>query len=112
MTNYNAPDKPDNASDNARNNARDLEDQIKANVKDTSNWLRLFTMLVFMVIFYGVFVVTGVVGIIQFLSRLVTGKTINGLSSFINRLSDYSREVTAYITYATDRRPFPFSEEP
>jgi hypothetical protein len=104
MTNYNAPESSDNV--------KALEDQIKANVKDSSNWLRLFTMLVFMVIFYGVFVVTGVVGIIQFLARLMTGKTIGGLNSFIERLSDYAREVTAYITYATDKKPFPFSEEP
>jgi hypothetical protein len=87
-----------------------LEDQVKAQVQDKGNWLRLFFMLLFAIIFYAVFFVTCVVAIIQFVARLMSGKPLASLADFNVTLSDYARDLVAYLTYASERKPFPFKE--
>jgi hypothetical protein len=87
-----------------------LEDQIKTQAKDKGTWLRLFFMLLFAIIFYAVFFVTCVVAIIQFIARLMSGKTLSSLADFNVTLSDYARDLVAYLTYVTERKPFPFKE--
>jgi hypothetical protein len=87
-----------------------LEEQVKTQVKDKSNWLRLFFMLIFAVIFYAVFFVTCAVALIQFFARLLSGKPLSSLADFNTTLADYSRDLVAYLTYISDRKPFPFKE--
>ncbi len=87
-----------------------IEDHIKSQVQDTSTWVRLFFMILFMVIFYIVFAITGVVAIIQFVTRILTGKPLGSLQDFNAKLAEYARDLVAYITYASDAKPFPFKE--
>lgn len=87
-----------------------LEEQVKTQVKDKGTWLRLFFMLIFGVILYSVFFVTCAVAIIQFVARLLSGKPLASLAEFNSTLADYARDLVAYLTYASDRKPFPFKE--
>jgi hypothetical protein len=96
--------------DSRLENSQGIEEQIKSQVKDSGTWLRLFFMFLFMFIFYLIFVITGLVGIIQFVARIVSGKTLDSLGDFNRKLSSYAQEVVAYITYSSDKKPFPFSE--
>ena len=87
-----------------------FEDRVRTQVQDKHTWLRLFFMLIFMVIFYAVFFVTCTVAIIQFVAKILSGKTLASLSDFNVTLSDYTRDLVAYLTYVTDKKPFPFKE--
>ncbi len=87
-----------------------LEDQVKTQVQDKNTWLRLFFMLLFAIIFYAVFFVTCTVALIQFLARLLSGKPLASLADFNITLSDYARDLVAYLTYVSDKKPFPFKE--
>lgn len=87
-----------------------FEEQVKAQVKDTGTWLRLFYVVLFAAIFYAVFFVTCAVGIIQFVARIFSGKPLTSLHDFNSTLADYARDLVAYVTYASDKKPFPFKE--
>lgn len=91
-------------------NPNPIEDQIKSQVKDTNTWVRLFFMILFMVIFYVVFGITGIVAVIQFVTRILTGKPLGSLQDFNAKLADYAHDLVAYITYSSDAKPFPFKE--
>lgn len=78
-----------------------------------SEWLRLLFMLLFFVIlFYVMKLVVTVIVVVQFLFRLVSGQTNDRLLAFSDSLSRYGHEVLEYVTYVSDRRPFPFSDWP
>lgn len=88
----------------------DLEERITREVRDTGTWLRLFYMLVFMIAFYFVYIITCSAGIIQFFARLFSGAPLASLVDFNGKLAEYARELVAYITYASNDKPFPFKE--
>lgn len=88
-----------------------LEEKIKTQVQDMNTWLRLFYMLLFIFIFYFVFAATCVVGLLQFVARILSGKTLATLGDFNTKLADYAHDLVAFITFASDKKPFPFSEE-
>ncbi len=88
-----------------------IEIQIKSQVQNTGTWVRLFFTLLFIVIFYGVFLITSGVAVIQFVTRILTGKPLGSLTDFNSRLADYARDLVAYITYASNQKPFPFKED-
>ncbi len=100
-------------SEHQNNNPSDsntIEDQIKSQVQNTGTWVRLFFTLLFIVIFYVVFLITTAVALIQFVTRILTGKPLGSLMDFNAKLAEYSRDLVAYITYASDAKPFPFKE--
>ena len=107
---YNANQSDSSIKEAPLENSNAIEDQIKSQVKDSGTWLRLFFMFLFMFIFYLIFVITGLVGLIQFVARIISGKTLDSLGDFNRKLSSYAQEVVAYITYSSDKKPFPFSE--
>lgn len=87
-----------------------IEDQIKSQVQDTGTWVRLFFTVLFIMIFYVVFGITAIVALIQFATRILTGKPLGSLYDFNQKLAEYARDLVAYITYASDAKPFPFKE--
>jgi hypothetical protein len=87
-----------------------FEEQVKSNVQNKNTWLRLFFLALFAVIYYVVFFVAIGVGFIQFVAGKFSGKPLSSLQEFNATLADYSRELVAYITYASDKKPFPFKE--
>ena len=96
---------PDEAADETQDNgSSDLE----KNVKQKSTWVRLFFMLV-LAFLYGLSrVVMVAVVVFQFFFVLLTGETKGGLKAFGHSLAIYSYEVVDYLTFNTDKKPFPF----
>lgn len=88
----------------------ELEEKIKTNVKDMNTWLRLFYMVLFAVILYAVFFITVGIGFIQFVARILSGKTLDSLTDFNQTLADYARDLVAFVTFRSDKKPFPFKE--
>ncbi len=84
----------------------------KENVTRRSIWLRLVFMIV-MGVAYGVAeFVTFVVIVFQFLTSLFTGKPNDRLNRFGCNLARYFQQITVYLTFATEEKPFPFAPWP
>jgi len=88
------------------------EESIKQNVKDRDTWLRFVYLVVFGFAFYLSITLTFATSIFQFLAKLFSGNSFNGLSEFGLNLATYQAQVTRYITFASDEKPFPFAQFP
>lgn len=85
---------------------------LKKNVSRRSIWMRLVFMIV-MAIAYGVAeAVAFAVVAFQFLSSLFTGQPNARLADFGRNLARYFQEITLFMTFATEEKPFPFGPWP
>ncbi len=89
-----------------------MEQQTKDNLTNRSTWMRLVYMILFAVIFYIVALVIAVVAVVQFLSRLLTGKVNQQLQALGQGVGIYVNEITQFLTYHTDDKPYPFAPWP
>ncbi len=89
-----------------------MEAQTKTNLGDKGTWIRLIYMLLFAVIFNVAELVTGVVVVVQFLFKLLTGKANEQLRSFGHRVATYFQQIIAFLTYQTEDMPYPFGAWP
>ena len=81
------------------------------NIKTKSTWLRLLFMIVIGVIWSIAVFVTSAVVVVNFFYVLFTGKTNNRLTDFGQSLATYLYQVTRFMTFNTEMRPFPIDEE-
>jgi hypothetical protein len=81
-------------------------------VRSKSTWLRLLYMLLFAAAWGLTRVVVGAVIVLQFLWLLFTGATNPRLTVFGQGLATYTYEILLYLTFNTDRRPWPFADWP
>lgn len=88
------------------------EDAIKQNVKDKDTWLRFVYLVVFGIAFYLSIMLTFATSIFQFLAKLFGGNSFVGLAAFGLNLATYQAQVTRYLTFASDEKPFPFAQFP
>ena len=88
------------------------EDSIKQNVKDKDTWLRFVYLVVFGFAFYLSIILTFATSFFQFLAKLFGGNSFAGLSEFGLNLGTYQAQVTHYLTFASDEKPFPFAQFP
>jgi hypothetical protein len=88
------------------------EEDLKKNVKDKDTWLRFVYLVVFGVAFYLSIGLTFAASIFQFLAKLFSGSSFEGLSEFGDNLGAYQAQVTRYLTFASDDKPFPFAPFP
>lgn len=88
------------------------EDEIKKNVKDKDTWLRFVYLVVFGFAFYLSIVLTFATSIFQFLAKLFGGQSFAGLSAFGDNLATYQAQVTRFLTFSSDEKPFPFAPFP
>jgi hypothetical protein len=88
------------------------ENEIKKHVKDKDTWLRFVYLVVFGVAFYLSILLTFATSIFQFLAKLFGGCSFKGLSDFGDSLAAYQAQVTRFLTFASDEKPFPFAPFP
>ncbi len=89
-----------------------MEQETKDNLTKRSTWIRLAYMTLFAVIFYIVTLVIALVAVVQFLSRLFTGNVNQQLQSLGQGIAAYVNEITVFLTYHTDDKPYPFGPPP
>ncbi len=89
-----------------------MSDDLKENVMDSNIWLRLLFMLLFAVVFAATRVVLVVVIAVQFLWVLFTGKRNDQLLSFGSQLATFIYQIYRYLSFNTEKRPFPFDDFP
>lgn len=88
------------------------EDDLKKNVKDKDTWLRFVYLVLFGVAFYLSSWILLVVSLVQFLAKLFSGSSFAGLAEFGDGLATYLAQVTRYLMFASDEKPFPFAPFP
>lgn len=81
-------------------------------VNDSSRWVRLLYMIVFAALYKAAEFIMWVVVVFQILVTLVTGSPNARALKFGKQLSVYVYGLWAYLTYNTEKKPFPFSDWP
>jgi hypothetical protein len=88
------------------------EEDLKKHVQDKDTWLRFVYLVVFGVAFYLSILLTFATSIFQFLTKLFSGSSFSGLAEFGDNLATYQSQVTRFLTFASDDKPFPFAPFP
>jgi hypothetical protein len=88
------------------------EIKIKERALSLDVWLRgLFTFL-FILIFGTLYWITLGIAFFQFGSQLIVGEVNQRLLDFSESLTIYTFQVSEYLTFNTEEKPFPFSSWP
>jgi len=87
-------------------------EEFKQHVKNTGTWKRLLMMLIFCIIYSVSEIVLAAVVILQFLSILFTGNKNDKLLSLGASLSSYTYQIFSYLTFNSDKQPYPICEWP
>ena len=90
----------------------EMDEELKTNVKKLSTWVRMFYMIFFIIVFNVAELVAGVVVVVQFLSKLLTGQANEQLSVFGQSLGIYLSEVIWFLTFHSENMPYPFRPWP
>jgi len=77
-----------------------------------SAWFRVLFVALFWIVFYFTQLIVAAVTVAQCLFVLFTSKPNLHLMQLGDILSKYVAEILSFITFNTDRRPFPFTEFP
>lgn len=85
-------------------------EEIKSKVCDRNQWYRVFYIVFFAIVLNLVITLVGLVTFVQILFSLFTGKTNSDLLAFSKDLTRYIQQVSAFLMYVDDRRPFPFKD--
>lgn len=94
---------PPGAESTGESGRSDLE----KNVLARSTWLRLVFMFIYGFLYAISRIVTMVVVVIQFFHVLITGKINGQLKTLGHSLAIYSFEIVDYLTFNTEKKPFP-----
>ena len=89
-----------------------MSGDIKKNLTRRSIWLRLVFMIVLSVAFNVAEIITFAVVAFQFLASLFTGQSNDRLARFGRNLAHYLQQITVYLTFTTEEKPFPFTPWP
>jgi hypothetical protein len=89
-----------------------MDSEFKANITRGSTWLCALFMVLFGVIYSIAEIVLVAVVVFQFLHTLVTGRTNQALLGFGGALSTFLYQVFSFLTYTSERKPFPFAPWP
>jgi hypothetical protein len=83
-----------------------------AQAGNSSRWLRVVYMILFAVLFKAAEFVMWVVVVFQLAITLATDSPNERLQRFGKQLSIYVYSLWMFLTYNTERKPFPFSDWP
>ncbi|MBT3335152.1 MAG: DUF4389 domain-containing protein [Methylococcales bacterium] len=87
-----------------------MQEDINQNLQKLSTWKRIFFMAIFAVIVSLVQIVLQLIILLQIASMLMTGNPNTNILSFGKKLSMYLYDIVLFLTFNSERLPFPFSE--
>lgn len=108
------PDEPprDHVPPESESESRSREGGIGEHLSSRDSWLRLLFMVLFVALWSITRLVVFAVILLQVLFLLFSGKRNERLAGFGASLAIYSYELVAYLTFASEDQPFPFSDWP
>lgn len=86
-----------------------MDEKIRYNLSQPETWKRFVFMLVFVVIGELIKLLIWAVTLLQVFSVILTGKTNENILGFGRGLSTYAYHILLYLTFSTDKLPFPFA---
>ena len=89
-----------------------MDEKVVNNLKSESRWLRLAFMLVFAVVAYLAAFVVVALAFAQTVHGFFTGEANQRLIKFSASVNQYIFQITSFLTYNSDVKPFPFSDWP
>jgi len=101
----------DHVPPQAESTGKSERSNLEQNVTRRSTWLRLVFMIILGIIWGISRVVTAAVVVIQFFYVLLSGETNNQLKTLGHSLAIYSYQITDYLTFNSETKPFPFDSE-
>ena len=105
-------DRPmDHVPPEAESSKRSKRSDLEENITRSSTWLRLLFMIVLGFLWGISRFVTAAVVVLQFFYVLLSGDLNVQLKTLGHSLAIYSYQVTDYLTFNTETRPFPFDAE-
>lgn len=75
-------------------------------------WIRGLYIVMYFVIFYILWMVLVAVAVLQFLSSVFFKTPNKNLENFGQSLSIYVHDIIQYVTYNTEKKPYPFANWP
>ena len=85
---------------------------VKQHISQRSTWIRLIYMVILAVAWTIAEIVLIAVVVLQFLTKLFTGKPIDNLVGFSRNLAEYMAEIVRFETFVTEELAFPFASWP
>jgi hypothetical protein len=82
------------------------------NLKDSSTWKRILYMLLFALAYSVAEFVLITVAVVQVLFKLITGDTNENLTVLGKQTALYIYDVMLFLTFNTEKKPFPFAAWP
>ena len=89
-------------------NSSALPNDLQANVKSKSTWLRLFFMLIIGFCYFITRLIFMPLVALKFFWVLFTGETNKQLHSVGQTLASYTYQMMMYLSFNTEEKPFPF----
>lgn len=87
-----------------------MQEQINENLKKIETWKRIVFMVVYVLIDSLVKLVLWLVILLQTGSVLLTGNKNPNVLEFGRSLSSYHYHILLFLTFSTEKLPFPFAE--
>jgi hypothetical protein len=85
--------------------------KVEENIKSRKTWLRLLFMCIYGVIISLTAMVGTAIVVLGFLWVLFTGEVNRELRGIGQAIAAYIYEITRYLTFNTDEKPFPFGRD-
>lgn len=89
-----------------------MDPALKEKLTAKEKWIRALFIILFAIVNYFVQILSWAIALFQLVSTLFLDKPNQRLAAFGKQLSLYSYQILAFLTYNSDRRPFPFSDWP
>ncbi len=87
-----------------------MNQELKQNLLSQRQWVRLLFMVLFIMCLYAAVFIAAIIIPAQFIFSLVTGDNNPKLRQFSANLSYYIYQVFLFLTYNTEKKPFPFDD--
>lgn len=84
----------------------------KNNLTSDAFWLRTLFIVAFFIVYRVSDVVLMLLTVAQWLFQLFTGKVNESLAGFGDSLGRYVQQIVAYLSGASEEKPYPFQEWP
>jgi len=90
--------------------AEQSKEQLKRNLQDSNQWMRILYMFLLAIALYLSAIVTAALIVIQAIFALFTGEDNKNLRALCAGTTQYINQIFLFLTYNDDRKPFPFAE--
>ena len=89
----------------------DRAEELKRNILSPSQWIRILYMVFYAIACWVLTIVLSVIILVQMIISLITGSDNENLRTVGKKVSDYFHEMLDYLVYASNDKPWPFSDE-